>query len=115
MRLYVGRPALRPPAPGKAYPAWVMNALGGIAECIDPTFVSTAKTIGMTIYDLLAKPELLEKAKAEFVERTGGGVGGGKWVPCLCDYEPPIDFPWPEYVTTARGVNQWWIPAKGDK
>ncbi len=115
VRLYVGRPALRPPAPGQAYPAWVMNALGGIPECIDPTFVITAKTIGMTICDLLTKPDVLEKAKAEFVERTGGGVGGSKWVPCLCDYEPPIDFPWPEYVTTARGENQWWIPAKGDR
>lgn len=115
VRLYVGRPALRPPAPGKAYPAWVMNALGGIPECIDPTFRSTSKTVGMTIIDLLTKPEVLKAAKEEFEQRTGGGVGGTEWIPCLCDYEAPIDFKWPEYITTARGENQWVIPAKGDK
>ena len=34
-RFYVARPALRSPN-GFAYPSWVMNALGGIAETIDP-------------------------------------------------------------------------------
>ncbi len=114
VRLYVGRPALRPPAPGKGYPAWVMNALGGIPECIDPTFATTSKTVGMTILDLLTDKEMLQAAKDEFVERTGGGVGGTKWIPCLCDYEAPLDFKWPEYITTARGENQWCIPAEGD-
>ncbi len=115
VRLYIGRPALKPPAPGKAYPAWVMNAMGGIRECIDPTIITASKTIGMTIIDLLTKPDLLQAAKDEFVERTGGGVGGTKWIPCLCDYEAPIDFRWPEYITTVRGENQWVIPAEGDK
>ena len=45
----------------------------------------------------------------------GGGIGGSKWVAPLlpADFEPPIGFRWPEYVTTARGV-EWWIPTPGD-
>ena len=31
------------------------------------------------------------------------------WIAPLCDYEPPIHFRWPEYVTTPRG-REWWIP-----
>ena len=92
-----------------------MNAMGGIPECIDPTFESASKTIGMTIIDLLTDKEALQAATDEFNERTGGGIGGSKWIPCLCDYEPPISFKWPEYITTPRGENQWCIPAEGDK
>ncbi len=25
------------------------------------------------------------------------------------DFAPPVDYRWPEYVTTARG-EEWWIP-----
>jgi aminobenzoyl-glutamate utilization protein B len=53
----------------------------------------------------------LDKARAEFNERTGGGVGGDKWMAPLLprDFQPPIDLRWPEYVTTERG-EEWWIP-----
>lgn len=115
VRLYIGRPALKSPKPGYAYPAWVMNAMGGIRECIDPMIVSASKTIGMTIIDLLTKPELLKQAQDEFKERTGGGIGGDTWQEPLCDYEPPIHYRWPEYVTTERGKDHWVIPAEGDK
>ena len=112
VRLYVGRPALRIPKSGKPYPAWVMNALGGIPECIDPTLITASKTIGMTIIDLLLDQSLLNAAKEEFIARTGGGIGGSNWIPPLCDYPAPINFKWPEYVTTPRGENQWYIPTK---
>lgn len=82
---------------------------------IDPTMINAAQIIGMTILDLLTKPEILKAARKEFNERTGGGIGGSKWVAPLCDYEPPVDLKWPEYVTTPRGTQQWCIPAKGDK
>ncbi len=107
-RFYIARPALRAPS-GFTYPAWVMNALGGISKTIDPMVVCAAKTVGLTALRLLQDGAAREAAKDEFVERTGGGVGGGKWIPPLCDYEPPIHFRWPEYVTTARG-RDWWIP-----
>lgn len=114
VRLYIGRPALKAPS-GYNYPAWVMNALGGIRECIDPMIISASSTIGLTVIDLLTKPETLKQAKLEFFERTGGGIGGTKWVPPLCEYEPPIHFRWPEYVSTERGANEWVIPTTPDE
>lgn len=108
VRLYVARPALKAP-PGYAYPDWVMNALGGIAETIDPMIDCASRTVGLTAVDLLTRADLLASAREEFVQRTGGGVGGKDWVAPLCDYDPPLHFRWPEYVTTARGED-WCIP-----
>lgn len=110
-RLLTGRPELRPPRPGYEYPAWARNALGGLPACIDPMIFVAGKTIGGSLVDLLTHPEELAKAQAEFKERTGGGVGGTKWVAPLLprDFVPPIDLRWPEYVTTPRG-EEWWIP-----
>jgi aminobenzoyl-glutamate utilization protein B len=110
VRLYVGRPALVLRADGGGWPAWAMNALGGLSPCIDPMISVAAKTLAFTALDLLTKPEALAAAKAEFSERTGG-VGGKKWVAPLCDYDPPIHFRWPEYVTTPRG-HDWVIPSQ---
>ena len=110
VRLYVARPTLAAPRPGYKYPTWVMNALGGLPATIDPMIECAAKTIGLTVIDLLSRPETLARARAEFEERTGGGVGGTKWLEPLCDYQPPLNFRWPEYVTTARGEDEWCIP-----
>ncbi|MCP5150590.1 MAG: amidohydrolase [Ectothiorhodospiraceae bacterium] len=111
VRLIVGRCTLEPPRPGYQYPAWAWNALGGHAPTIDPTVQVAAKTIGATIVDLLTEPSALAAARAEFEQRTGGGIGGTRWVAPLlpADFEPPIGFHWPEYVTTARG-HEWYIP-----
>jgi aminobenzoyl-glutamate utilization protein B len=110
-RLYVARPTLRPPRPGYEYPAWAANALGGVPSCIDPMIFTAGRTIGASLVDLLAQPDALAEAKAEFAERTGGGVGGAKWVAPLLprDFVPPADLRWPEYITTPRG-QEWWIP-----
>lgn len=108
-RLYVARPALKAPA-GFVYPSWVMNALGGIAETIDPMVVCAAKTVALSALRLIEDASARQAARDEFVERTGGGIGGERWTAPLCDYEPPIHFRWPEYVTTPRG-RDWWIPA----
>jgi aminobenzoyl-glutamate utilization protein B len=109
-RFYVGRPALRAPE-GFAYPDWAMNALGGLPETIDPMIESAAKTIAGTMIDLLMDESELAAAKAEFVARTGGGIGGTRWLKPLCDYSPPIDFPWPRYIERG-GVCEWWIPER---
>jgi aminobenzoyl-glutamate utilization protein B len=109
VRLYIARPTLAPPQPGYKYPAWVMNALGGISETIEPMIACASKTIGCSVIDLLTDRELLAGARREFEERTGGGVNGSSWQAPLCDYEPPIGFRWPEYITTERG-REWWIP-----
>ena len=69
------------------------------------------KTIAATALDLLTQPDELARANAEFVERTGGGVGGSRWVAPLLprDFPAPVDLRWPEYITTVRG-EEWWIP-----
>jgi aminobenzoyl-glutamate utilization protein B len=110
VRLIVARPVLCE-RPGFSYPAWVHNALGGIPATIDPTIQTAAKAIGATLVDLLTDAELLARAHAEFVERTGGGVGGERWQAPLLprDFEVPHRLRWPEYVTTARG-EEWCIP-----
>ena len=105
------RPRLRPPAPDYEYPAWAHNALGGLPAAINPGIFLGAKTIAATFLDLLTEPALLKQAQDEFRERTGGGIGGARWVAPLLpkDFKPPVDLRWPEYVQTARG-EEWWIP-----
>ena len=110
-RLHTSRPRLRPPEPGYTYPMWTSNAMGGVRECIDPGMFAAGRTVAATLTDLLTDPEELEKAQAEFRERTGGGIGGERWVAPLlpADFPPPVDLRWPEYVKTPRG-REWWIP-----
>ncbi len=107
-RFYIARPALRT-TNLRAYPSWVMNALGGIPQTIDPMVTCAAKTVALSALRLLEDGQARQGAMDEFVRRTGGGVGGSEWIAPLCDYEPPINFRWPEYVTTQRG-REWWIP-----
>ncbi|MBS7637810.1 amidohydrolase [Candidatus Bathyarchaeota archaeon] len=113
VRLYTAKAILRPPSPGYMYPSWAVNALGGIRSTIDPSIMVAGKTMAATYIDLLTKPELLAKAKEEFNERTGGGIGGIRWVAPLLprDFKPPVDLRWPEYITTPRG-EEWWIPTR---
>lgn len=110
VRFYVGRPMLAPPEPGFRYPDWAMNALGGFPPTIDPMTRVAGRTIAATALDLLTDPSALAAIRAEFVERTGGGIGGGRWLAPLMDRDtpPPIACRWPEYVTTERG-HEWWI------
>lgn len=108
-RFYIARPALKAPT-GAPYPSWVMNALGGIPATIDPMVRTAAKVLATSALRLLADAGARDAAMREFNERTGGGVGGANWTPPLCDYEPPVHFRWPEYVTTERG-RDWWIPS----
>ena len=105
MRLYIGRPALSAPE-GFAYPAWAMNALGGHPATIDPMTEVAAQVIAMTVLDCLTNPDLLAEAQAEFRERIAT-----EHIAPLCDYDPPLTFRWPEYVTTARGED-WVIPTQ---
>jgi aminobenzoyl-glutamate utilization protein B len=107
VRFYIARPVLRPPANGRAYPAWVMNALGGIPATIDPTVICAAKTLAGSMLDLLADPALLADAQREFQHRLEGNAHRDPLLPP--DHEAPLDLPWPEYVTTARGT-QWSNP-----
>ncbi len=106
---------LRAPEPGYVYPAWVWNALGGHPASIDPMIFCAGKSVAGALIDLLTKPEALARIKAEFDERTGGGVGGTNWCAPLLpkDFKAPVDLHWPEYVTTARG-EEWWLPTPAE-
>ena len=104
-RFYIARPALR-----GSYPAWVMNAMGGIPATIDPMVQTAAKVLALSALRLLEDKSARDAAMEEFRTRTGGGVGGDQWLAPQCDYAPPIHFRWPEYVDTPRG-RDWWIPA----
>jgi aminobenzoyl-glutamate utilization protein B len=105
VRLYVARPTLQAPKPGYRYPEWVRHAMGGVPACIDPMWHKAGQVIATTIVDLLTNPAHLERMRAEFNERTGGGVGGSQWVAPLLprDFAAPIHYRWPEYVITPRG------------
>lgn len=108
-RFYVARPALKAPN-GVAYPAWVMNALAGIPATIDPMVTTAARILALSALRLLEDKTARDAAMVEFRDRTGGGVGGDRWLAPLCDYDPPVHFRWPEYVETPRG-RDWWIPS----
>lgn len=111
VRLFTARPSLKAPDSGYAYPAWCRNAMGGVPALIDPGMFVAGRTIAGTIMDLLTNEDELQKCKREFEERTGGGIGGSKWVPPQLekDFVPPVDLRWPEYIQTVRG-EEWWIP-----
>ena len=111
VRLYIARPMLVVPPGYRGYPAWVSNALGGMPACIDPTIEVAGKTIAGTLLELLTHPQALAAARAEFAERTGEARFIAPLLPK--EFAPPLDYCWPEYVTTARGAD-WWIPAAAD-
>lgn len=108
VRLYVGRPTLAAPKPGYRYPEWTRHAMGGVPACIDPMWSKAASVIATTLLDLLSEPAALERAQSEFRERTGGGVGGSRWIAPLLppDFQAPVGYRWPEYVSTPRG-EEW--------
>jgi aminobenzoyl-glutamate utilization protein B len=114
-RLYVGRAMLRPAGPGHRYPDWPRNALGGFPAAIDPLWYTAGRAIGASLVELAMSPAAVERAQAEFRERTGGGVGGSRGVPPLLPktFTAPVHYRWPEYVTTPRG-EEWWIPTPPD-
>lgn len=107
-RFYIARPTLKN-ASNTAHPAWSMNALGGIRATIDPMLCTASKVLALSALRVLEDSAVRTAAMDEFKDRTKGGIGGSDWIAPLCDYEPPIHFRWPEYVTTARGLD-WWIP-----
>lgn len=100
-RFYVARPALR----GGPYPAWAMNALGGIPATIDPMVQTAARVLACSALRLLEDGTARAAAMEEFERRREAGA-----IPPLCDYPPPIHFKWPEYVETPRG-RDWHIPS----
>ena len=92
-RFYIARPALKAPRRLSPIPSWVMNALGGIPATIDPMVICAAKTIALSALRLLEDKAARDAAMDEFIERTGGGIGGDNWIAPLCDYAAADPFP----------------------
>lgn len=105
VRFYVSRPALAATPTLSAYPAWAMNALGGIRETIAPTIITAGKTIAGTFLDLLTNPEVLSEARSEFESRVKADP-----MPALLppDFEPPIELPWPDYRFDRTNGDRLW-------
>jgi aminobenzoyl-glutamate utilization protein B len=111
VRFYMARPTLAPQPGTPGYPAWVMNALGGIPATIDPMIRATSHVVAGTLLRLFTSPDVLARAGEEFKRRQDEW---GNLAPLLpSDFDPPIDFRWPEYVETARG-REWWIPTSDE-
>lgn len=104
VRFYVARPALKPAPERGAYPAWVMNALGGTPAAIDPTIEVAGKTVAGTFIDLLLDTSLRQRAAAEFAQRSHA-AGSEPLLPA--DFEPPIHLAWPDYVRDHEGNRHW--------
>ena len=90
-----------------AYPDWVDERAGRHPGRPSIRLIATAaKVVSSTILDLLSDGDTMRTATAEFHRRREEGGDLKPW----CDYDPPIHFPWPEYIETPRG-REWWIPA----
>ncbi|GAA2234314.1 amidohydrolase [Herbiconiux moechotypicola] len=92
---------------------WSNNAMNGLAEAIDPTWVYGAKIIAATALRLIDDPALLAAATEEYATRFGAAPEEYRAPMLPADFAPPVDLPWPEYVTTARGY-EWVLPTTGD-
>ena len=99
-RLYIARPALA----GGPWPAWAMNALGGIPETIDPTVRCAARVLARAALRVLTDAPARAACRAEFERRRAEAP-----IPPLCDYPPPLGFAWPRYVDGPEG-RSWHIP-----
>lgn len=112
-RLYVGRPVPRPPADGSVLPHWCRWALGGLPAAMDPMYLTAGRVIATTALDLLTDGRSLAAARAEFAERTGGGVGGTGWLAPLLgpDAPAPVHYPWPQWTEAPDGP-VWSVPPR---
>jgi aminobenzoyl-glutamate utilization protein B len=74
------------------------------------------RVIASTALDLLTDPAQLASIRAEFDRRTGGGIGGEHWMAPYFDATtpPPVEYRWPEYVSTIRG-DEWCIGRQGER
>jgi aminobenzoyl-glutamate utilization protein B len=88
---------------------WSNNAMNGLAEAIDPTWIYGAQIIAVTALRVLEDPEALAAATAEFAERRTTADPRFLTPMLPADFAPPIDLPWPEYHTTPRGY-EWVLP-----
>ncbi|MFD0662818.1 hypothetical protein [Thermocatellispora tengchongensis] len=87
--------------------------MNGLAAAIDPVWSYAGGVIAATALRLIDDADLLRAAREEF-ERNREAAPEELRAPLLpADFAPPVELPWPEYVTTARGF-EWQLPTTTD-
>ena len=74
--------------PGTPAHSWQAVAAGGMSIG-HKGMVNAAKTMAMTVYDLLTTPSLVSSARAEFERRRGPGF---TYRPLIGERKPPLDY-----------------------
>ncbi len=74
--------------PGTPAHSWQAVAAGGMSIG-HKGMVNAAKTMAMTVYDLLTTPSLVTAARAEFERRRGAGF---VYRPLIGERKPPLDY-----------------------
>jgi aminobenzoyl-glutamate utilization protein B len=74
--------------PGTPAHSWQAVAAGGMSIG-HKGMVNAAKTMAMTVYDLLTTPSLVAEARAEFERRRGPGF---VYRPLIGEWPPPVDY-----------------------
>lgn len=111
-RFFTAKPWVRATGDG-GYFDWPNNAMNGLAAAIDPTWTYAAKVIAVAALQVIDDPQLLASIRAEFDARRSAAPAAHRAPLLPPDFAPPIDLPWPEYVTTARGF-EWVLPTTLD-
>ncbi|MEU8195398.1 hypothetical protein AB0C10_16605 [Microbispora amethystogenes] len=111
VRFYTAKPLLR--VVGEDLNHWANNAMNGLAPAIDPVWGYAGEVIAATALRLIDDSGLLGAATEEF-QRNREAAPEALRDPLLPrDFAPPVELPWPEYVTTARGF-EWQLPTTTD-
>ena len=74
--------------PGTPAHSWQAVAAGG-TSIGHKGMINAAKTLAMTVHDLMTKPELVAAARAEFDRKRGTGF---VYAPLIGDRKPPLDY-----------------------
>jgi aminobenzoyl-glutamate utilization protein B len=74
--------------PGTPAHSWQAVAAGGMSIG-HKGMINAAKTMGMTVYDLLTTPALVSSARSEFDRRRGASF---VYRPLIGDRKPPLDY-----------------------
>lgn len=74
--------------PGTPAHSWQAVAAGGMSIG-HKGMINAAKTLAMSVQDLMTKPELIVAARAEFDRKRGAGF---VYAPLIGDRKPPLDY-----------------------
>ena len=74
--------------PGTPAHSWQAVAAGGMSIG-HKGMINAAKTLAMTVHDLMTQPQLVAGARAEFDRKRGAGF---TYAPLIGDRKPPLDY-----------------------